>query len=92
MWTRCNDLPVWERGAQAEDRVHRLGQTHDVDITDICMDDSIDWQILRCLGNKENLSDKFKHEIGSLQKKDIKAFLRGKEVKHGKDLPKQKCV
>ena len=82
----------WGTRAQAEDRVHRLGQTHDVEITDICMDDSIDWQILRCLGSKENLSDKFKHEIGSLQKKDIKAFLRGKEVKDGKNLSKQKCV
>ena len=82
----------WGTRAQAEDRVHRLGQTHDVDITDICMDDSIDVQILKCLEKKENLSDTFKREVAHLQKKDLRSFLRGKEVKHGEDLPEKKCV
>lgn len=82
----------WGTRAQAEDRVHRLGQTHDVYITDICMDDSIDVQILKCLQKKENLSDSFKREVSHLQKKDLRPFLRGKEVKHGEDLPKKERV
>jgi len=82
----------WGTRAQAEDRVHRFGQTQDVHITDICMDNSIDMQILRCLGKKENLSDSFKREVSHLQKEDIKAFFHGKEVKHGKDLPEKECV
>lgn len=82
----------WGTRAQAEDRVHRLGQTHDVHITDVCLDNSLDIQILRCLGKKEDLSDEFKREVAHLQKSDIKAFLRGKEVKRGKDLQKSKCV
>lgn len=81
----------WGTRAQAEDRVHRLGQTHDVYITDICMDDSIDVQILKCLQKKENLSDSFKREVAHLQKKDIRAFFRGKEL-YGKDLSAKKCV
>lgn len=82
----------WGTRAQAEDRVHRLGQTHEVEITDICMDDSLDVQILRCLQRKENLSDSFKREVAHLQKQDLKAFLHGKEVGNGKDLSKRKCV
>ena len=81
----------WGTRAQAEDRVHRLGQTHDVYITDICMDDSIDVQILKCLQKKENLSDSFKREVAHLQKKDIRAFFHGKEL-YGKDLSAKKCV
>ena len=81
----------WGTRAQAEDRVHRLGQTHDVYITDICMDNSIDVQILKCLQKKENLSDSFKQEVAHLQKKNIRAFFHGKEL-YGKDLPEKKCV
>ena len=79
----------WGTRAQAEDRVHRLGQAHEVNITDICMDDSIDIQILKCLRKKENLSDDFKREVSHLQKDEIKAFFHGKEVtkaKYGKDI------
>ena len=79
----------WGTRAQAEDRVHRLGQAYEVNITDICMDDSIDIQILKCLRKKENLSDDFKREVSHLQKYEIKAFFHGKEVtkaKYGKDI------
>ena len=82
----------WGTRAQAEDRVHRLGQTQPVEITDICMDNSIDVQILKCLKNKENLSDVFKREVANLQGARLKAFFRGKVVMNGKDLPEQKCV
>ena len=82
----------WGTRAQAEDRVHRLGQIHDVDITDICMEDSIDIQILKCLEKKENLADAFKRDVANLQKSDLIAYFRGKEVKNGKDLSKRKCV
>lgn len=82
----------WGTRAQAEDRVHRLGQTHDVEITNIYADDSIDVQILRCLYKKENLSDSFKRDVAKLQKKDILAFLHGKEVKNGKNISIKKCV
>lgn len=79
----------WGTRTQAEDRVHRLGQAHEVNITDICMDDSIDIQILKCLRKKENLSDDFKREVSHLQKDEIKAFFHGKGVtkaKYGKDI------
>lgn len=82
----------WGTRAQAEDRVHRLGQTRDVDITDICTEDSIDIQILKCLEKKENLADAFKRDVAYLQKADLKAFFRGKEVRNGKDLSERKCV
>ncbi|MGI6117851.1 MAG: helicase-related protein [Bilifractor sp.] len=81
----------WGTRAQAEDRVHRLGQTHEVDITDICADNTIDIQIMNCLRKKENLSDMFKRDVARLQSKDIRAFLRGKEL-NGKDLSEKKCV
>lgn len=82
----------WGTRAQAEDRVHRLGQTHEVNILDICADNSIDLQIMRCLWNKENLSDSFKRDVAKLQKKDILAFLHGNEVKNGKNISIKKCV
>lgn len=53
----------WGTRAQSEDRVHRFGQDHIVNIIDICASGSLDHQILKCLWRKENLVDKFKREI-----------------------------
>lgn len=53
--------------AQSEDRVHRIGQPHNVHYVDICATETLDERILRCLNNKENLVDSFKREI-ELQK------------------------
>lgn len=50
---------------QAEDRVHRIGQTSVCDIYDIIADNKLDEKIIRCLSRKENLLDSFKKEIHS---------------------------
>lgn len=57
-----NDFDLATR-MQAEDRVHRIGQDHEVCIYDIYCFDSIDDFILSCLRRKENMVDKFKSEI-----------------------------
>lgn len=49
--------------SQSEDRVHRIGQTKNVHIIDICAARTLDERILRCLWNKEDLIDSFKKEI-----------------------------
>lgn len=77
----------WGTRAQAEDRVHRFGQDHEVVITDIVARESIDGSILRCLARKENLADRFKEEIG---RQSMENFLRG--GKHGENLSESKCV
>lgn len=66
----------WATRAQSEDRLHRLGQAHDVFILDICANSKIDERIMRCLWRKENLSDEFKRRIG---KKNLVAWLDGKD-------------
>ena len=47
----------WNYGtrSQSEDRIHRLGQTKDVNIYDIIAEDTIDVRINRCLDKKENI-------------------------------------
>ena len=77
----------WGTRAQAEDRVHRLGQEHDVEITNIKASCSIDAQIIRCLDRKERLSDKFKSQV---DKQSAIAFLKGGT--DGKDLSEAKRV
>ena len=57
--------------AQSEDRIHRLGQEHAVEITDISADAKIDRRILDCLNRKVRLSDEVKEQIavnGDLKK------------------------
>ena len=54
-----NDFNLATR-MQAEDRVHRIGQDHDVEIYDIYAENSIDEFILNCLDRKENMVDAFK--------------------------------
>jgi SNF2 family DNA or RNA helicase len=58
---------------QSEDRVHRMGQEKEVKIYDICADNTLDENIIKCLNRKENLVEWFKKEIEC--KKDKKAFV-----------------
>ena len=57
-----NDFDLATR-LQAEDRVHRIGQDHEVEIIDICATDTIDGFITDCLTRKENLAEAFKREL-----------------------------
>ena len=49
--------------AQADDRIHRLGQENEVEIIDLVSDGKIDQRIIDCLDKKESLSESFKHEL-----------------------------
>lgn len=49
--------------AQAEDRIHRVGQKERVKMIDIVADAKIDKRIINCLDRKESLSDAFKREL-----------------------------
>lgn len=96
----------WDLGTrlQSEDRVHRYGQKHRVEILDICAENTIDERILSCLRRKEDLLDNIKR--GIKQKQDIRASLesaiRGKndifdceglEVNgNAKSIRRKKCV
>lgn len=44
---------------QAEDRVHRLGQKHDVTILRLCCRGSVEESILKCCQKKLDLDDAF---------------------------------
>lgn len=78
----------WGTRAQSEDRVHRIGQTEEVTITDIYAARTIDRQILDCLDRKENLVDKFKTKLGEKGKKEaFNNFIRGGN--HAEDLQKR---
>lgn len=57
-----NDFDYGTR-AQAEDRIHRIGQTSEVKIIDIVTRRSIDELIYDCLRRKENLVDRFRTEL-----------------------------
>lgn len=69
----------WGTRAQAEDRLHRVGQKKDVHIYDIFADNTIDVTVLRCLNRKERLSDFFKREVRSHNKDIARAVLKGLE-------------
>lgn len=51
---------------QAEDRCHRIGQQHDVIITDIYAHNKLDERIFDCISNKKNLLDSFKASLKSV--------------------------
>lgn len=57
-----NDFDFATR-AQAEDRVHRLGQDHEVHIYDIVANDTIDEFISKNLGKKSNMLEAMKRYI-----------------------------
>lgn len=59
-----NDFSLATR-LQAEDRIHRIGQAHNVEIIDIIGWDTIDQFISDCLRRKENLAEAFKREVAA---------------------------
>lgn len=65
-----NDFDFGTR-IQSEDRVHRVGQNKDVRYIDIVADGTIENKIIRCLINKEKLSDWFKEEINRKNKVNV---------------------
>ena len=75
--------------SQSEDRVHRIGQENNVQIIDICADETLDERILSCLRRKENLVDSFKSHIRSIKDKKIDVIRRWVR---GKSLHKQKRI
>lgn len=98
----------WELGKrlQSEDRVHRIGQTQIVDITDIFAFNTLDERILSCLRRKESLLDSIKREIddaGDL-KSNLKKAVYGARYKHelfdcseleekdAEDIQKHRCL
>ena len=82
----------WGTRAQAEDRLHRAGQTHPVKIYDIFAERTIDVTIQKCLCRKERMSDIFKEVVRSHNstKDFIKAALLGQLEggKNGEDIPR----
>jgi SNF2 family DNA or RNA helicase len=82
----------WATRAQSEDRVHRMGQEHTVNITDICCYDSIDGRILKCLYRKEQMVDSFKSWIAAMKdKSELRKWIDGGDI-GGEDIQQQKCV
>ena len=68
--------------AQSEDRVHRIGQSKNVHIIDICAANTLDERIIDCLQRKENLIDSFKREIEHQKDKTYKElFIQGKTLR-----------
>ncbi len=75
----------WELGRrlQSEDRVHRIGQDHDVEIIDIFAQNTIDEKILDCLHRKERILDSIQNEIDNTEsfKAGIRNIIYGKKRK-----------
>lgn len=72
----------WATRIQSEDRVYRLGQDHEVCITDIEAAGTLDTKIMRCLTRKERLEDQIKRELSASNgvteaKGKFRAWLRG---------------
>ncbi len=63
----------WDLGTrlQSEDRVHRLGQTEDVEIIDICAEGTLDERIIYSLNKKERILDSIKSEIADKNIVDV---------------------
>lgn len=72
----------WATREQAEDRIYRYGQEHEVTIIDICASSKIDERILDCISKKENLLYAFKSH---LKKKNFRDWLDGKDDSHDSD-------
>ena len=61
---------------QAEDRVHRIGQTHDVRIYDVACSDTIDEFINRNLGGKDSMVQNFKYLLEKYKGKSREELLK----------------
>lgn len=77
-----NDFDLATR-SQAEDRIHRIGQTHEVYIYDIIMEDSIDTFIDDCLSRKVSMANEFKRRIKKHKKFDERRDKDGKSLLTG---------
>lgn len=74
-----NDFDFATR-CQSEDRVHRIGQTNNVHIIDICAANKLDERILSSLRNKESLANSFKNQIDKYKdKKSLGRWLDGED-------------
>lgn len=89
----------WDYGTreQAEDRLHRVGQTQDVSIYDIYARGTLDVTILKCLARKQRMADLFKSDVSSHNKSTleqrIKAAIHGQlEDENGEIIPGYKRV
>ena len=75
----------WELGKrlQSEDRVHRIGQERDVNITDIFAYNTLDEKILSCLRKKEMILDNIQKEINNSEnlKEGLRNVIYGKKKK-----------
>lgn len=69
----------WATRQQAEDRMHRIGQTNSVRIIDIAAFAKIDSRILDCISRKENMSAQFKDKLHSKNKKSLLDWIDGKD-------------
>lgn len=81
----------WDYGTrnQSEDRVHRIGQTKNVHIIDICASNTLDERIIDCLYRKEQLLDSFKDELQNTKdKSELYSWLSLKNSK-GNEYNKQ---
>lgn len=74
----------WATREQAEDRLHRIGQTESVKIIDIYAFSKIDVRILKCINSKESMSNLFKQELKN-KNKNLFEWIDGKEDKLGED-------
>ena len=66
----------WATRAQSEDRLHRIGQSKNVYLYNICAEYTIDERILSCLERKTNLVDAFRAAVGS--KNNMIDWINGK--------------
>lgn len=81
---------------QAEDRVHRLGQTEDVYIWDIYAENTIDERIINCLNRKSGLLEEFQDDVkkkqGTISLKDALRSLLCGSKDNGENISKPKRV
>lgn len=78
----CHNIIYYSNGwdlatrLQSEDRVHRIGQTNKVSITDLFAESTIDERIYQCVNTKESLLESFKSLLSKQKdKKQIKEWI-----------------
>lgn len=80
----------WATRSQSEDRIHRVGQTHNVEYIDICCDNSIDSRIQSCLSRKTGIVEEFQNNIDILKdKENLRRWIDGADIIRAK--PKSKA-
>lgn len=80
----------WDQGtrSQSEDRVHRIGQTNEVQYINIIASDTIENKVIDCLKNKTDLVKWFRESIDKNKDKQYISSLvysKSKKGKRGKD-------